>query len=73
MSENYDFPLRIGETWNTSYVSSTTWSGSSDYITPFPSQQVEQTIPIGKLPMSVSLSTVWENRLVMEVVMLLTN
>ena len=23
MSENYDFPLRIGETWNTSYVSST--------------------------------------------------
>ena len=36
MSENYDFPLRIGETWNTSYVSSTTWSGSSDYITPFP-------------------------------------
>ena len=36
MSENYDFPLRIGETWNTSYVSSTAWSGSSDYITPFP-------------------------------------
>ena len=36
MSENYDFPLRIGETWNTSYVSSTSWSGSSDYITPFP-------------------------------------
>ena len=35
-SENYDFPLRIGETWNTSYVSSTAWSGSSDYITPFP-------------------------------------
>ena len=36
MSEAYDFPLRIGETWNTSYVSSTSWSGSSDYITPFP-------------------------------------
>lgn len=36
MSENYDFPLRVGETWNTSYVSSTAWSGSSDYITPFP-------------------------------------
>ncbi len=36
MNENYDFPLRIGETWNTSYVSSTAWSGSSDYITPFP-------------------------------------
>ena len=36
MSENYDFPLRIGETWNTSYVSSTAWSGASDYITPFP-------------------------------------
>ncbi len=36
MSENYDFPLRIGETWNTSYVSSTSWSGKSDYITPFP-------------------------------------
>ena len=36
MNENYDFPLRIGETWNTSYVSSTSWSGSSDYITPFP-------------------------------------
>ena len=35
-SESYDFPLRIGETWNTSYVSSTAWSGSSDYITPFP-------------------------------------
>ena len=36
VSETYDFPLRIGETWNTSYVSSTAWSGSSDYITPFP-------------------------------------
>ncbi len=36
MNENYDFPLRVGETWNTSYVSSTSWSGSSDYITPFP-------------------------------------
>ena len=36
MSEAYDFPLRIGETWNTSYVSSTAWSGSSNYITPFP-------------------------------------
>ena len=36
MSEAYDFPLRIGETWNTSYVSSTSWSGESEYITPFP-------------------------------------
>ena len=36
MNENYDFPLRIGETWNTSYVSSTAWSGASTYITPFP-------------------------------------
>jgi hypothetical protein len=36
MNENYDFPMRVGETWNTSYVSSTAWSGSSDYITPFP-------------------------------------
>jgi len=36
MSEAYDFPLRIGETWNTSYISSTSWSGASDYITPFP-------------------------------------
>ena len=35
-SETYDFPLRMGETWNTSYVSSSAWSGSSDYITPFP-------------------------------------
>ena len=36
VNEQYDFPLRIGETWNTSYYSSTSWSGSSDYITPFP-------------------------------------
>mgnify|MGYP003681994857 FL=1 len=36
MNENYDFPLRVGETWISSYVSSTAWSGSSDYITPFP-------------------------------------
>ena len=36
INENYDFPMRVGETWNTSYVSSTAWSGSSEYITPFP-------------------------------------
>ena len=35
-NEGYDFPLRNGETWNTSYYSSTSWSGASDYITPFP-------------------------------------
>jgi hypothetical protein len=34
--DDYDFPLRDGENWNTTYTSSTSWSGSSDYITPFP-------------------------------------
>ena len=35
-SENYDFPLRSGERWTTTVTSGSQWSGSSDYITPFP-------------------------------------
>lgn len=34
--ESYDFPLRNGETWITDYQSTTSWSGSSSYISPFP-------------------------------------
>lgn len=34
--EDYDFPIRDGETWTSNYFSSSSWSGSSDYITPFP-------------------------------------
>ena len=35
-SENYDFPLRDGDRWVTTVTSTSQWSGSSDYITPFP-------------------------------------
>ena len=35
-SENYDFPLRDGDRWTTTVTSTSQWSGSSDYITPFP-------------------------------------
>ena len=35
-SENYDFPLRNGDRWTTTVTSTSQWSGSSDYITPFP-------------------------------------
>jgi hypothetical protein len=31
--EGHDFPLSVGEWWNTSYTVSTEWSGSSDYFT----------------------------------------
>jgi hypothetical protein len=34
--EDYDFPLRDGETWTSNYFSTSSWSGASDYITPFP-------------------------------------
>ena len=34
--EDYDFPIRNGERWTTTVTSSSQWSGSSDYITPFP-------------------------------------
>jgi hypothetical protein len=36
VSETYDFPLRLDEQWTTTTTSSAQWSGSSDYITPFP-------------------------------------
>ena len=36
VSETYDFPLRADERWTTTTTSYTQWSGSSDYITPFP-------------------------------------
>ena len=36
VSETYDFPLRLNEQWTTTTTSSAQWSGSSDYITPFP-------------------------------------
>ena len=35
-SEDYDFPIRADERWTTTVTSSSQWSGSSDYITPFP-------------------------------------
>jgi hypothetical protein len=36
VNEVYDFPLRADERWTTTKTSSSTWSGTSDYITPFP-------------------------------------
>ncbi len=34
--EGYDFPLRNGETWLSDSTTDVVWSGSSDYINPFP-------------------------------------
>ncbi len=48
VSEVYDFPLRSNEQWTTTTTSTATWSGSSDYITPFPP------------PTSDTNSTTWE-------------
>ena len=48
VSETYDFPLRLNEQWTTTTTTSAQWSGSSDYITPFPA------------PTSDSNSTTWE-------------
>ena len=31
--EQYDFPLRVGDTWTNNYTNNVTWSGSSDYFT----------------------------------------
>ena len=36
VKEVYDFPLRANEQWTTTTTASSAWSGSSDYITPFP-------------------------------------
>ena len=30
--EQYDFPLRVGDTWTNNYTNNVTWSGSSDYF-----------------------------------------
>lgn len=30
--ESYDFPISVGESWETSYTQETTYSGSSDYV-----------------------------------------
>jgi len=35
-AEIHDFPIRSGDRWTTRTTSSQSWSGSSDYITPFP-------------------------------------
>ena len=48
VSEVYDFPLRTNEQWTTTVTSSSQWSGSSDYITPFP------------VPTTDTNSTTWE-------------
>ncbi|MBT5392067.1 MAG: hypothetical protein HOL22_06980 [Euryarchaeota archaeon] len=48
VNEVYDFPLRANEQWTTTTTSSSAWSGSSDYITPFP------------VPTSDTKSTTWE-------------
>ena len=31
--EEYDFPLRVGESWHNNFTQTTDWSGSSDYFT----------------------------------------
>jgi len=48
VNEVYDFPLRANEQWTTTTTTSAAWSGSSDYITPFPA------------PSSDTNSTTWE-------------
>ena len=48
VNEVYDFPLRANEQWTTTTTSSASWSGSSEYITPFPA------------PSSDTNSTTWE-------------
>ncbi len=40
--EDYDFPIRVGESWNSSFTTTTTWSGSSDYFT-LPSDSTSST------------------------------
>ena len=40
-TEAYDFPLRYGERWTSLTTSSSTWSGQSDYITPFPPPETD--------------------------------
>ena len=48
VNEIYDFPLRADERWTTTKTTSSTWSGTSDYITPFPP------------PITDTNSTTWE-------------
>lgn len=48
VNEVYDFPIRADEQWTTTTTASTAWSGSSDYITPFP------------VPTTDTNSTTWE-------------
>ena len=48
VNEVYDFPLRANEQWTTTTTTSAAWSGSSDYITPFPA------------PSTDTNSTTWE-------------
>ncbi|MCS5537944.1 MAG: PKD domain-containing protein [Candidatus Poseidoniaceae archaeon] len=38
-NEILDFPMRLGERWMNNYTQDTSWSGSSDYITPFPADE----------------------------------
>ena len=40
-TEAYDFPLRYGERWTSLTTASSTWSGQSDYITPFPPPETD--------------------------------
>ena len=47
-AETYDFPIRDGERWTVLTTASATWSGQSDYITPFPP------------PVSDTNTTTWE-------------
>jgi hypothetical protein len=39
--EQYDFPLRVGETWTNNYTNTLTWAGESDYFT-IPDDSVNQ-------------------------------
>lgn len=44
-NEIMDFPMRLGERWMNNYTQDTSWSGNSDYITPFPADEsgIEQS------------------------------
>ena len=39
--EQYDFPLRVSETWTNNYTNTLTWAGASDYFT-IPDDSVNQ-------------------------------
>ena len=42
-NEGYDFPLRTGERWISNSTTEVAWSGSSEYISPFPEDTSSQS------------------------------